>query len=94
MRMAALLLAGALAAPASADTLGPSLSGDARMGLVWSDQPDWAGQRETGLRLTSRARLKLRFEGETTGGLRFGAQFRLDERSERPRAPSVFLGGS
>ncbi len=91
MLLRALPLAALMALPATAEPLGLTLSGDTRMGIVWSEKPDWAGQRESGLRLTSRARLKLRFVGETDGGLRFGAEVNLD-RPDRPR--SVFVGGS
>lgn len=80
--------------PATAQPLGPSVSGDARMGIVWAPKPDWAGQRENGLRMTSRARLKFQFTGETDGGLRFGAEIDLDKASENRRPPRrVFLGG-
>ena len=81
-----------LALPAQAQDLGPSLSGDARMGLVWAPKPDWAGQRENGLRMTSRARLKFKFTGETDGGLQFGAEIDLDKASENRRPPRrVFI---
>lgn len=81
------------ALPASAQTLGPTVSGDARMGLVWAPKPDWAGQRENGLRMTSRARLKFQFTGETDGGLRFGAEIDLDKATNTARPRSVFIGG-
>lgn len=77
---------------AQAGQLGPSLSGDARMGLAWSDRPAQFGPRETGLRMTSRARLHLQFMGQTDGGMTYGANIRLDEQ-RRPR-PTVSLGGS
>jgi hypothetical protein len=80
-------------APAAAQNAGPAVSGDARMGLVWQSQPDWAGQRENGIRMTSRARLKFQFTGETDGGLRYGANFKLDQNKDRPSRPQVFLGG-
>lgn len=82
-----------IAAPASAGTLGPSVSGDARMGIVWKPQPDWAGQRENGLRMTSRARLKFQFTGETDGGLRFGAEFNLDQSDRNRPLRRVHIGG-
>ncbi|PZX42119.1 outer membrane protein OmpU [Roseinatronobacter thiooxidans] len=81
-----------LALPAHADGLGPKISGDARMGLVYDRAPDWAQQRENGLRMTARARLKFEFTGETDGGVRFGAAFRLDPDTQRPKSPSVFIG--
>lgn len=70
----ALMLA---AAPAIAGT-GVTISGDARMGVTWDSGPS-LGPAESGLRLTSRMRIRLHFEGETDGGLRYGAQIRLDE---------------
>lgn len=92
MMLRAFALSLILAAPVQAGSLGPNLSGDARMGLVWNSQPSWAGQRENGLRMTSRARLKFQFTGETDGGLQFGAEFRLDSDRARPRLKSVHLG--
>ena len=81
------------AIPVHAETLGPSISGDARMGLVWESQPSWAGQRETGLRMTLRTRVTLQFLGETDGGLRFGAEFTLGERDrERLRLRQFTIG--
>lgn len=85
LRVAALFVI--LALPAQAQDLGPSLSGDARMGLVWAQEPDWAGQRENGLRMTSRARLKFQFTGETDGGMRFGAEIDLDKARDTRRPP-------
>jgi len=81
------------AIPAHAQNSGPAVSGDARMGLVWQSGPDWAGQRENGLRMTSRARLKFQFTGETDGGVTYGAEIRLDQDKSRPARPQVFLGG-
>lgn len=83
-----------LASSASAQTLGPVVTGDARMGIVWNPPPAWAGQRETGLRMTSRARLNFQFTGETDGGLRYGVEFNLDQSDKPRRQPRVFLGGS
>ncbi|TVS07182.1 MAG: hypothetical protein EA407_00200 [Rhodobacteraceae bacterium] len=81
------------ALPVQAETLGPSISGDARMGLVWESQPSWAGQRETGLRMTSRTRVTLQFLGETDGGLRFGTEITLGERDrERLRLRQFTIG--
>ncbi|TVP73095.1 MAG: porin [Rhodobacteraceae bacterium] len=94
MLLRALALATLMALPAKAEPPGLSLSGDARMGIIWSEKPDWAGQRETGLRLTNRARLKLRFQGETDGGLRYGAEVDLDRRDPRATPRSVHIGGS
>ncbi|MCC5967354.1 MAG: porin [Natronohydrobacter sp.] len=82
-----------LATPAHAEPdTGLRLSGDARMGLVWSDRPDWAGQRETGLRMTNRTRLRFEFTGETDGGMRFGAEVELDSDRERPRPRALTIG--
>ena len=81
-----------LALPASAQELGPKVSGDARMGLVYDRPPDWAQQRENGLRMTARARLKFEYTGETDGGVRFGAAFKLDPDTQRPRSPRIFIG--
>lgn len=63
------------------------------MGLVWQSKPDWAGQRENGLRMTSRARLKFQFTGETDGGLTYGAEISIDQDKAKPARPRVFLGG-
>ncbi|MGY6697293.1 MAG: porin [Roseinatronobacter sp.] len=92
-RLALPLVALLVAPPVFAQDLGPRLSGDARMGLAYDRPPAWAGQRETGLRMTARARLKFQFTGETDGGTRFGAEFRLDDsQPRRPTAPRVFIG--
>ncbi|MGY6548045.1 MAG: porin [Roseinatronobacter sp.] len=92
LRSCALCLLATLAPPALAQGLDATVSGDARMGLVWDRGPDWAGQRETGLRLTNRARLKFQLTGETDGGLNYGATLRLDPNRARPPRPSVFVG--
>jgi hypothetical protein len=81
-----------LALPAHADGLGPKISGDARMGLLYERAPDWAQQHETGLRLTARARMKFQFTGETDGGVRFGAMFELDPDTQRPKSQHIFIG--
>ena len=81
-----------LALPAAAQDLGPQISGDMRMGLVYERPPEWAQQRENGLRMTARARLKFEFTGETDGGLRFGAAFEFDPDTQRPRSRRVFIG--
>lgn len=79
--------------PAQAETLGPQLSGDARMGLVWSERDDRFGPRESGIRMTNRARLKFQFTGETTGGVRFGAELDLNRSDVRRPLRSVHIGG-
>ena len=81
-----------LATPVDAQQIGPSISGDARMGLVWERPPAWAAQRESGLRMTSRARLQLEFLGQTDGGLTFGAQIELDTDTQRARSARIFIG--
>ena len=78
------------AAPAAAQSLGPSVSGDVQMGLAWQSGPDWAGQRESGLRMTSRARLKFQFTGETDGGVRYGVELKLDEAGDRPPSRNLW----
>ena len=79
-------------------TMGLNISGDARMGLVYDRAPPWAGQRETGLRMTARTRLHLEFMGQTDGGLKFGAGITLDSDKARPTSPTatspwVAIGG-
>ena len=68
------------------DRTGVSVSGDARMGLVY-DGEDWD--------LTNRVRVGLAFDGETDHGLRFGARVRLDEARDAARgvAGSVYVAG-
>ena len=94
MRALFALLALTLATPLWAEGLGPRVSGDARMGLAWSSnqQPAWAGQRESGLRMTNRARLHFEFHGQTDGGLRFGADLTLDTDRQRARLRSLSIG--
>ncbi len=85
---AALALA---APPLAAEQPGPHLSGDARMGLVWERPPPWA-QRETGLRLDTRTRLRMQFTGQTDGGVTFGAEVELDPDRNRSTPRRVFVG--
>lgn len=82
-----------LALPVQAEQLGPRLSGEARMGLVWSDRDSRLGPRESGIRMSSRARLKFHFEGETDGGLRFGGEFNLDRPDQRRPIGQFHIGG-
>ena len=90
LSLATLLLAVPAGAQDTAQSTGLSMSGDARMGIAYERAPDWAA-RETGLRMTSRARIKLRFIGETDGGVRFGGELRLDEsRENRPTGHVTF----
>lgn len=80
-------------APVLAQTqLGPSLSGDARMGLAWTTPGPRFGGRQDGLRLTARARLRVQFMGETDGGTQFGAVVDLDPDTRRPRSGHVQIG--
>jgi hypothetical protein len=74
----------------SQEQRGLSLSGDARMGIVWS-APDPRLRRLEGA-FTSRSRLHLRYQGETDGGTRFGFNVDLDPDTRRPRSRQVFLG--
>ena len=94
LALLALTLATPLATPLWAEGLGPRVSGDARMGLAWSSnqQPAWAGQRESGLRMTNRARLHFEFTGQTDGGVRFGAEVTLDTDRQKPRLRSLSIG--
>ena len=81
-----------LAAPAlAAEPTGLSISGDARMGVTNDRSPEWAGTRESGLRLTTRNRIRLRFVGETDGGLRFGGQIELENEDGRARNRQIFV---
>jgi len=106
-RLLALVLAATALPPASATAQQPgqqpgqktgpktglTISGDARMGLAYDRAPAWAGQRETGLRMTARTRLHLEFLGQTDGGLNFGAGITLDSDKARPTSPWVAIGG-
>lgn len=91
---ALIILALLLPSSAFAQSKGTGLhvTGDARMGVVWSDRPAALGPRENGLRMTSRARLHFQFVGETDGGMRFGANINLDPDTNRPTGQSVFIG--
>nr|WP_227426748.1 porin [Roseibaca sp. Y0-43] len=81
------------AAPAMADQPGLSISGDARMGIVWERPAAAPGSDRAEARLHARARLKLKFSGETDGGLAYGAEIELDKTTARPAARRVFIGG-
>ncbi len=82
----------ALPAAAQSDRPGLHVTGDARMGLVWSDRAAPFGPPESGLRLSSRARLHFQFMGETDGGTQFGVNFSADPNKSRPSERSVFVG--
>lgn len=81
------------AAPVMADQPGLSISGDARMGIVWERPAAAPGSDRAKARLHARARLKLKFTGETDGGLTYGAEIELDKPTARPTARRVFIGG-
>ncbi|MFN4058930.1 MAG: porin [Roseinatronobacter sp.] len=71
---------------------GIQMSGDAQMGLVWSDRGTALAPSERGLRLNSRARLYFQFRGETDGGVRYGVSFDTDRATGRTTGQSVFIG--
>lgn len=92
------ILALMIVVPAQAQTTreptGLSLQGETRMVL---DRPAAApGSERAEARLYARTQLKLRFVGETDGGLQFGAELDLDKLGEsapdRPRGQRVFIG--
>ena len=62
-----------------------SLSGDARMGLVY-DGDD--------VKMTSRARVAFTLSGETDGGLAFGAGFRADNAATAAGGNTNMSAGS
>lgn len=86
----AMLLPGTLAAQ---DTPGLSLQGDARMGIVWERPAAAPGSDRATARLYARTRLKLKFLGETDGGLTYGAEIELDKPIGRATTRRVFVGG-
>ncbi|MDD7969548.1 porin [Roseinatronobacter alkalisoli] len=92
-----LILAGTLlAAPAMAqnrdwrENPGLQISGDARMGVIWTDRPDTPNTSRA--KLISRARVKFRFAAETDGGTQFGFGFDAEKADARPRGQHVFIG--
>jgi outer membrane protein OmpU len=83
-----------------------SLSGDARMGIVYNSNagvgtnltsPSGATDTEnkSNMQLTSRVRVTFTLSGETDGGLAFGGSFRADNASDAAagNAGSVFISG-
>lgn len=68
-----------------------SLSGSARMGVVYDDAFD-----SNELSFNSRARVNFNMSGETDGGLSFGAAFRADNAAgaNEGTAGSVFISGA
>lgn len=85
------LVAPLLALPAGADTPGIAFSGDARIGVVRDGGQNALG-RESGLRLTARARLRLHLRGQTDGGLHFGADLPLEPGRGRFRGGAASVG--
>ncbi|MGP9789773.1 porin [Roseinatronobacter sp. NSM] len=90
------LLGAALATPAMAqqrdwrENPGLQISGDARMGVIWTDRPDTPNTSRA--QFVSRARVKFRFSAQTDGGTRFGFGFDADAPDKRPRGHHVFFG--
>ncbi|MGY6706280.1 porin [Roseinatronobacter sp.] len=92
----------ALATPAPAQPLdgardwrenpGLQISGDARMGIVWTDRPGRSDENISRAQFVSRARVRFQFEGQTDGGLRYGIGFDVDQDTTRPRGQHVFFG--
>ncbi len=84
-----LLTTTALALSAGVAAADVTLSGDARMGLIYNGDD---------VQLTSRARVTFTLTGETDGGLAFGASFRADNAgaaagNTRMTAGNVFISG-
>ncbi|WP_296640507.1 porin [Roseinatronobacter sp.] len=96
----AVILALLIVVPAQAQTTreptGLSLQGQTRMGVVWDRPAATPGSDRAEARLYARTQLKLRFVGETDGGVQFGAELDLDklgsDNPNRPRGQRVFLG--
>lgn len=94
------ILALMIVVPAQAQTTreptGLSLQGETRMGMVLDRPAAAPGSDRAEARLYARTQLKLRFVGETDGGLQFGAELDLDKLGEsapdRPRGQRVFIG--
>lgn len=80
------------AALAAQDRPGIFLEGDARMGIVWDRPAAAPGSDRAEARIHARSRLKLKFIGETDGGLRYGAELELDKPTGQPTAQRVFIG--
>jgi hypothetical protein len=82
-----------LTAPAIADEPGLSISGDARMGIVWERPAAVPGSDRAEAKLYARSRLRMKFVGETDGGITYGAEIELENPTGRPKARRVFIGG-
>lgn len=80
-------------APGLAQSSGLSLTGDARMGIVWERPATVPGSDRAEARLYARTRLKLKFQGETDGGLKYGAEIELDKATGRATGRRAFIGG-
>ncbi|WP_147434170.1 porin [Roseinatronobacter ekhonensis] len=78
------------------DGPGLYLQGDVRMGVVWDRPAPAPGSDRAEARLYARSQLKLKFIGETDGGLRYGAEIDLDKLNAtgaaNPGGQSVFIG--
>jgi hypothetical protein len=66
------------------------ITGDARMGIVYEPNPNVLNG-DARLRISSRTRLLLQFDGQTDGGLRFGGEFQIDDRNS-PSGARVSIG--
>ena len=75
-----------------ADEPGLSISGDARMGIVWEGPTAAPGADRADAKLYARSRIKLKFMGKTDGGLTYGAEIELENPTGRPKARRVFIG--
>ncbi|WP_439561198.1 porin [Roseinatronobacter sp.] len=88
----------ALATPAPAqhrdwrENPGLQISGDARMGIIWTDRPARDDDAISRAQFVSRARVRFQFQGQTDGGLRYGISFDVDRDTNRPRGQHVFFG--
>ncbi|NBB96931.1 MAG: porin [Alphaproteobacteria bacterium] len=82
-----------LFAPAAwAEQPGLSISGDARMGIVWERPAAVPGADRAAAKLYARSRLRMKFVGETDGGLTYGAEIELENPTGRAKARRVFIG--
>lgn len=88
----------ALATPAPAQTRdwrenpGLHISGDARMGIVWTDRADPRAENTSRAQFVSRARVRFQFAAETDGGTRFGFGFDAAKPVKRPRGQHILTG--
>lgn len=75
-----------------AQTSGLTLQGDVRMGIVWDRPAAAPGSDRAEARLYARRQLKLKFAGETDGGLQYGAEIDLDKLKSGNGGQRVFIG--